>query len=45
MARVDDIGDSYYSCVQCGSVSYSVPVRQAPVTSIRRAPEDAPRAA
>jgi len=27
MARVEDIGDTYYSCVQCGAISYQVPVR------------------
>jgi transcription initiation factor TFIIIB Brf1 subunit/transcription initiation factor TFIIB len=38
VARVDDIGDTYYSCVQCGHVIYQlaaarVPVRLAPAGS------------
>ena len=25
LARVEDIGDTYYSCVQCGNVVYRLP--------------------
>jgi len=37
MARVEDIGDTYYSCVQCGGISYHLPVRAAePVEAVSR---------
>ena len=26
MSRVEDIGDTYFSCVQCGHTSYKAPV-------------------
>ena len=25
LARVEDVGDTYYSCVQCGNVVYRLP--------------------
>jgi len=25
VARVEDVGDIYYSCVQCGHISYQAP--------------------
>lgn len=38
MARVEDIGDTYYSCVQCGAISYQVPTRAPePAEAVARA--------
>ena len=38
LSLVQDIGDTYYSCVQCGAISYQVPVRiTEPVQAASRA--------
>jgi hypothetical protein len=38
LSRVDDIGESYYSCVQCGHIMYQLPAA-ARVTRLGAPPE------
>ena len=39
LARVEDIGDTYYSCVQCGNVVYRLPAAAVVVPPVVRSPE------
>lgn len=50
LGRVDDIGESYYSCVQCGHVTYERPDLERPLARVGRVvplvePASRPRAA
>lgn len=37
LSRVDDVGDTYYSCVQCGHVVYNVSLLERPILGGLRA--------
>jgi len=39
LARVEDIGDTYYSCVQCGNVVYRLPATGVVVPPVVRSAE------
>ena len=42
LARVEDVGDTYYSCVQCGNVVYRLPAAGVVVPPVVRSAKVVP---
>jgi tRNA(Ile2) C34 agmatinyltransferase TiaS len=45
LGRVQDVGETYYSCLQCGHIVYAAQAREMERASTARAQQDRPRAA
>lgn len=45
LGRVQDVGETYYSCLQCGHIVYAAQAREIERASTTRPPVERPRAA